>query len=198
MTEKGINSKVLLFILVHEYTDIVLYRIVLKGWSLPPNALRYFKINCVPPYLGIRTWICRLNFAQRPFFLAWGSLTSLKSQTQAPSIKSLPEDLILGIFTSCKNPSTSVGFEPANLGSRGEHVSPRPPRLTNSSSSPSPSPSSSLLALSLFVRFSYLYNCLPFNLSVPSVSNLLLSFFLYPFLRPVTTSSWAFPSFLVL
>ena len=37
---------------------------------------------------------------------------------------------MLRIFTSCKNPSTSVGFEPANLGSRGEHVSPRPPRLT--------------------------------------------------------------------
>ena len=29
-----------------------------------------------------------------------------------------------------KNPSTSVGFEPANLGSRGEYVTPRPPRPT--------------------------------------------------------------------
>ena len=27
-----------------------------------------------------------------------------------------------------KIPSTSVRFEPANLGSRGEHVTPRPPR----------------------------------------------------------------------
>ena len=36
-----------------------------------------------------------------------------------PRLKSVPED-----------PSTSVGFEPANLKSRGEHVTPRPPRPT--------------------------------------------------------------------
>ena len=30
------------------------------------------------------------------------------------------------------NPSTSVGFEPANLGSRGEHVTPRTPIPTPS------------------------------------------------------------------
>ena len=29
-----------------------------------------------------------------------------------------------------KNSSTSVGFEPANLGSQGEHATPRPPRPT--------------------------------------------------------------------
>ena len=41
----------------------------MNGWSLLPNALRPFKIYCSPPNLGItRTWICRLNFAQRPIF----------------------------------------------------------------------------------------------------------------------------------
>ena len=35
---------------------------------------------------------------------------------------------MLRIFTSLKSPSTSAGFEPANLGSRGEHVTLRPPR----------------------------------------------------------------------
>ena len=40
---------------------IVMYCIVLKGWSLLPNALR-------PPNLGVVTWICQLNFAQRPIF----------------------------------------------------------------------------------------------------------------------------------
>ena len=30
-----------------------------------------------------------------------------------------------------KNPSTSVGFEPANLGSRTEHVTPRPKIIIN-------------------------------------------------------------------
>ena len=33
---------------------------------------------------------------------------------------------MLRIFTFWKNPSTSVGFEPANFRSRGEHVTPRP------------------------------------------------------------------------
>ena len=45
---------------------ILLYCIVLKGWSLLPNALRPFQIYRAPPNLGIRTCICRLNFAQRP------------------------------------------------------------------------------------------------------------------------------------
>ena len=38
-----------------------------------------FKIYCAPPNLGItRTWICRLNFAQKPILQDWGSLTSWK------------------------------------------------------------------------------------------------------------------------
>ena len=47
---------------------IVLYCIVLKGWSLLPNALRPFQIYCAPPNLDIRIWICQLNVAQRPIF----------------------------------------------------------------------------------------------------------------------------------
>ena len=35
---------------------------------MQPNALRTFQIYCAPPNLGIRTWICRLNFAQRLIF----------------------------------------------------------------------------------------------------------------------------------
>ena len=60
------------------------------------------------------------------FFQAWGSLMSLKSQTRDPQLKVPPGGLVLRIFTSWKNPSTSVVFEPANLGSRGEYVTPRP------------------------------------------------------------------------
>ena len=91
-----------------------------------------FKTYCAspPPNLGIKTWICRINFAQRPFFQAWDSLTSLKSQTRDPQLKVLPGWLVLRIFTSWKNLSTSAGFEPANLGSRGKHVTPRPQRQT--------------------------------------------------------------------
>ena len=46
-----------------------LFVFVLMGWSLLPNALRPFQIYYAPPNLGItRTWIYRLNFAQRPIF----------------------------------------------------------------------------------------------------------------------------------
>ena len=41
-----------------------------------------------------------------------------------------PGDLCSEFLRPEKNSSTSAGFEPANLGSRGEQVTPRPPRLT--------------------------------------------------------------------
>ena len=69
-----------------------------------------------------RTRIRRFNFAQMPiFFPAWDSLTSLKSQTLSSQLKVPSGWLVLCIFTSWKNPSTSDGFEFAN---------PRPPRPT--------------------------------------------------------------------
>ena len=50
----------------------VLYCIVLccvVGVLIAAQALGPFKIYCAPPNLSItRTWICRLNFAQRPIF----------------------------------------------------------------------------------------------------------------------------------
>ena len=45
--------------------------IVLFWWGghFCPIYCDLFKIYCAPPNLGItRTWICRLNFAQRPIF----------------------------------------------------------------------------------------------------------------------------------
>ena len=63
------------------------------------------------------------------FFQARGSLTSLKFQTRDLQLKVPPGGLVLRIFTSWKNSSTSVGFEPANFGSRDEHVTPRPTAL---------------------------------------------------------------------
>ena len=71
-----------------------------------------FEIYCAPPNLGItRTWICQLNFAERPIFQAWVSLTSLKSQARGPQLKVPPGGLVLRIFTSWKSPSTSAGFK---------------------------------------------------------------------------------------
>ena len=57
-------------------------------------------------------------------------LTSLKSQTRDPQLKVPPGGLVLMSLRPEKNPSTSARFQPANLGSRGEHVTPRPPRST--------------------------------------------------------------------
>ena len=44
--------------------------IVLFWWGghCCPMHCDLFKIDCAPPNLGIKTWICRLNFAQRPIF----------------------------------------------------------------------------------------------------------------------------------
>jgi hypothetical protein len=33
-----------------------------------------------------------------------------------------PKDVVLRIFITLRNPSTSAGIEPANLGSSGEHA----------------------------------------------------------------------------
>ena len=77
----------------------IVFVFVLMGWSLLPNALQPFKIYCAPLNLSItRTWICRLNFTQRPIFSCLRSLTSLKSQTRDPSLKSLPENFSSGFL----------------------------------------------------------------------------------------------------
>ena len=68
-----------------------------------------------------------IKFWSDVYFQAWGSLTSL---TMDPQLKIPPGGLVLSIFMSWKNPSTSAGFEPANLVSRSEHGTPRPPRPT--------------------------------------------------------------------
>jgi hypothetical protein len=35
---------------------------------------------------------------------------------------------VLRIFFALKNPTASAGFEPANLGTKGQHDTPRPPK----------------------------------------------------------------------
>ena len=95
-----------------------LYCTALKGWSLLPNALRHFQDLLWPLNLGItRTWIYRLNFAQGPiFFQIWSSLTSLKSQTWNPSLKSLPEDCAQDFYVLKKKIHwPQPGFNPRTL-----------------------------------------------------------------------------------
>ena len=60
-----------------------------------PMHCDLFKIYCAPPNLGItRTWICRLNFAQRPIFSGLRFFNEPEILDSGPeSLKSLPEDL---------------------------------------------------------------------------------------------------------
>jgi hypothetical protein len=39
-----------------------------------------------------------------------------------------PKEGVLRIFYALKNPTASAGFEPANLGTKGQHATPRPPK----------------------------------------------------------------------
>ena len=39
-----------------------------------------------------------------------------------------PKEGVLRIFFALKNPTASAGFEPANLGTKGQHATSRPPK----------------------------------------------------------------------
>ena len=39
-----------------------------------------------------------------------------------------PKQGVLRIFFALRNPTVSAGFEPANLGTKGQHATPRPPK----------------------------------------------------------------------
>ena len=41
---------------------------------------------------------------------------------------SLPKEGVLGIFFALKNPTASAGLGPANLGTKGQHATSRPPK----------------------------------------------------------------------
>ena len=41
---------------------------------------------------------------------------------------SLPKEGVLRIFFALKNPTASVGFEPANFGTKGQQATSRPPK----------------------------------------------------------------------
>jgi hypothetical protein len=64
------------------------------------------------------------NFARN----IYGSFTCCKSTTWDRPLYFLSEGRRAGEFFALKNPTASAGFEPANLGSRGQHASSRPPK----------------------------------------------------------------------
>ena len=52
--------------------------------------------------------------------------TNLRHETDG--FTSPPKEGVLRIFFALKNPTASAGFEPANLGTKGQHATPRPPK----------------------------------------------------------------------
>ena len=51
-----------------------------------------------------------------------------KSTTWDKRLSSLPKEGVLRIFFALKNPTASAGFEPENLGTKGQHATSRPPK----------------------------------------------------------------------
>ena len=70
------------------------------GWPLLPNALRPIKIYCALPNLGIRTLICRLNFAWRPIFSGLRCFNKPEISKSGPPVP--PGGLVFRIFMSWK------------------------------------------------------------------------------------------------
>jgi hypothetical protein len=57
-----------------------------------------------------------------------GSFTCRKARHGADGFTSPPKEGVLRIFFRPKNPTASAGFKPANLGTKGQHATSRPPK----------------------------------------------------------------------
>ena len=71
-------------------------------------------------------WILREN-ARLPRNIQ-GSFTCVNVRHGTDGFTSLPKEGVLRIFFALKNPTASVGFEPANLCTKGQHATSRPPK----------------------------------------------------------------------
>ena len=60
-------------------------------------------------------------------------LHAVNLRHETDGFTSTPKEGVLRIFFALKNPMASVGFEPANLGTKGQHATSRPQKpLINS------------------------------------------------------------------
>jgi hypothetical protein len=55
-------------------------------------------------------------------------LHAVNLRNASHSFTFLPKEGVMRIFLALKNPTTSAGFEPANLGFKGQHTTSRPPK----------------------------------------------------------------------
>ena len=108
--------------------------------------------HCFPPHLDVPTFSARCLHVQRrerPLAAVGGTLRGremfrqISSRIQLNSrdllhaanlrhgtddFTSPPKEGVLKIFFALKNPTASAGFEPANLGTKGQHATSRPPK----------------------------------------------------------------------
>ena len=102
--------------------------------------------HCFPPPLDVPTFFARCLHVQRherPLAAEGGTLCGREMFRQISSRIRLPrnsrdllhaENLRHGTdgftedFFALKNPTASAGFEPANLGTKGQHATSRPPK----------------------------------------------------------------------
>ena len=63
------------------------------------------------------------------FHLTFSNLLhALNLRHERDGFTSPPKERVLRIFFALKNPTVSVGFEPANVGTKGQHATSRPPK----------------------------------------------------------------------
>ena len=87
----------------------ILYLFWWRGHCCPMDC-DLFQIYCAPPNLAItRTWICRLNVAQRPIF------SGLNLRLGTHGLMSLPEDLSSGFLHPEKIHRPQSGLNPRTL-----------------------------------------------------------------------------------
>jgi hypothetical protein len=102
--------------------------------------------HCFPPHLDVPTFATRCPYVRHdardpsgrrwncgreycPVILPKWRLPCRKSTTcGTDGFTSPPKERALRIFFALKNPTASAGFELANLGTKGQHATPRPPK----------------------------------------------------------------------
>jgi hypothetical protein len=107
--------------------------------------------HCFPPPLDVPTFSARCQRCERPLAAEGGTLCGQETFRQISSRIRLPRNSrnllhaanlrhgtdgftsplkegVLRIFFTLKNPKASAGFEPANLGTKGQHATSRPPK----------------------------------------------------------------------
>ena len=125
--------------------------------TLHPGQILRGRLPLIPPPLDVPTFSARCLHVQRrerPLAAEVGTIRGremfqqIQSRIRLPrnsrdllhaanlrhgtdGFTSPPKDGVLRIFFALKNPTSSAGFEPANLGSKGQHATSRPPKPMN-------------------------------------------------------------------